>query len=209
MRNRHGQPALPRSVRTAVCVYWAMLRLYPASFRRAHGASMVQVFRDSHREVLAKRSMRALIVLWCSTGLDLASSAAKEHVMKTADAVRRNPAMFFMVIVALALAALTGWVDIHNTDVQPAAACVLVFSFLLAAIKPRLWWLWALLLGLSIPATHLCVRLFHITLSYPVNSYLSTFVALIPATIGAGLGLACGWIVSRMFPRGKPAQSTS
>ena len=103
---------------------------------------------------------------------------------------------FGLIALAVGLAAFTGWVDVHNSEVQPAAACVLVFSGVLSIARPRLAWLWALLIGLSIPATHAIVRTAGIALPYSVNSFAGTFIALIPAALGAGIGCAIGFAIA-------------
>ena len=111
-----------------------------------------------------------------------------------------------MIIVALAFGALAGWVDVTNSDVQPAVACLFLSSLVLAVITPKLAGLWALIIGLSIPAAHAIVRIFHLSLPYPVDAYASTFLALIPAALGALLGFAARWLIANLRSI-KPANS--
>lgn len=111
-----------------------------------------------------------------------------------------------LILVALALAAFTGWVDVHNTDVQPAVACVLGFSLALSLVRPRLWWLWTLMIGLSIPVTHIIVRASGLHLNYTVDSFAGTFIALIPACLGAAAGFIVRLVISGMTAHHTPAR---
>lgn len=68
------------AMRASVALYHCLLWLYPAAFRRAYGAQMTQVFRDSCRQAQQERGLPGLIVLWLATLADLLRSAFAEHL---------------------------------------------------------------------------------------------------------------------------------
>lgn len=78
---RHA-PLRPRQqeMRASVAIYRRLLWLYPAAFRRAYGAQMMQVFRDSCRQAQQERGLPGVIVLWLATLVDLLRSALAEHL---------------------------------------------------------------------------------------------------------------------------------
>lgn len=68
--------------RALVCSEWLyrlLLRMYPSAFRRAYGARMQQVFRDSCRAALQTRGLAGLLFFWASTWSDLLLSAPVER----------------------------------------------------------------------------------------------------------------------------------
>jgi hypothetical protein len=67
-------------MRASVAIYRCLLWLYPAAFRRAYGAQMAQVFRDSCRQAQQERGLPGVIVLWLATLVDLLRSALAEHL---------------------------------------------------------------------------------------------------------------------------------
>jgi hypothetical protein len=104
---------------------------------------------------------------------------------------------FLLYILAVALAMFTGFVDMHNDEVQAALLVILVGSATLAFIEPRAAWRWALILGLSIPVTYLIVPLVDYTTPFQMDSYWGTFLAFVPAFIGAYGGVFLRWLISR------------
>ncbi len=97
----------------------------------------------------------------------------------------------------MALAVFAGVVDTHNDEVQAAVLVILVGAGTLALIEPRAAWRWALLLGLSIPVTYLLVPLVDDTAPFDIHNYWGTFVAFIPAFVGAYGGVFLRWLVER------------
>lgn len=102
------------------------------------------------------------------------------------------------LIAAVAAGSFTGYVDLHNSEVQPAVALLLGSALLLSVAQPRLAWLVALLLGLSIPVAHLWATTTGFLPPYP-TTLPATFLALIPAFLGAllGIGIRKGWSTFR------------
>lgn len=63
-------------------VYGGLLRAYPARFRARYADEMVQLFADQLRDASATGGVAAATATWFRTLLDLASSAAGEHLRK-------------------------------------------------------------------------------------------------------------------------------
>ena len=167
---------------------------------------MMQVFADCFRQAERQGGGRHYIRLWRFAIVDLVLAAAKERGAQLCAENYLRLKMIMTVLVALMLAAFTGWIDINNTDVQPAAACILSFTFGLSLFRPGSWWFWALVVGLSIPAAHALVRLVGMHLPYQVDGFATTFVALIPAFIGSGSGAFIRMLVGPWSHRGvKPS----
>ena len=99
----------------------------------------------------------------------------------------RNPqsAERSVVLIAIFLGAIAGFVDLFVESAQVAATIIVVFSFLLSLTYPRRAWLWAVLTGMSVPlANTLAVALGYEHLRRPENIYLS-YIVFLPAFIGA------------------------
>ena len=91
--------------------------------------------------------------------------------------------------VALLASAAIGWMDAHSKPVQPAVGMLLVATGVLSFLDPRRAWLWWLVLGLSIPTAYLVQRLNGASMEiYQGSPFVGTFIALIPAGIGACIG---------------------
>lgn len=70
---------LPWLVAASTRLYRLLLVVYPASFRRAFGHQMAQVFRDACRDAYAGSGGPGVLALWLSTLADVARSATQEH----------------------------------------------------------------------------------------------------------------------------------
>jgi len=127
-------------------VYRALLLAYPKDFRDAYGAHMAQVFGDVSREARRRGEIRGLLGFWMRTFLDLALTAF----------VERSRAMRwkFLVPLAFILGLLIAFVDSSPgwDDTGVTAATVFVCCGLLGALHPARPWLWALAVGVWIPA---------------------------------------------------------
>src|SRR5262245_28716451 len=97
----------------------------------------------------------------------------------------RTPAL---LLLALCASAGIGWVDVHASEVQPAALLLLLCTAALCFLDLRRAPLWWLVLGLSIPGAHLVQRALGSPLPYEVHHFAETFLALLPAGAGALLG---------------------
>jgi hypothetical protein len=67
----------------------------------------------------------------------------------------------------LALALLAGCfiatVELHATEVTATLGLLIVLGLLLGFASPRRFWLWALVIGGSVPAAYVSAAIFHIT----------------------------------------------
>lgn len=127
-------------------IYRVLLVVCPKEFRREYGVQMEQVFRDQCGEKLRRRGVFGLVGLWLRTLLDLAATALVEG--------SRTMRMKILVPAALVLGLLIALVDTSPgwDDTGVTAAVVFTCCGLLSAVHPARPWLWALIVGLWIPA---------------------------------------------------------
>ena len=93
------------------------------------------------------------------------------------------------IIIALNAGIFAGWVDFNNDEPQAAVLVILVVTFLLGSLQPRLAWLWAMIVALCLPAVYLvATNLGYQPVSPPSPGLYATLLALIPAFIGAYAG---------------------
>ena len=93
------------------------------------------------------------------------------------------------------VAAVLGWLNYHAADdVQPVAGGLIVAGFGYALWRPRLAWLFVIVLWLSIPISGVVADAgnYHPGLVKPHPLYES-LVALVPAGLGALAGMAVRW----------------
>jgi hypothetical protein len=104
-------PKRPRSAGGRV--YALLLLLYPASFRREYGDSMLQLFEDQRR---AARGSGGYAMLWWKTLRDLARSVPAAHSRDAMRTPSMGPKLVWSVVVVLALVflvnavVLPGWI---------------------------------------------------------------------------------------------------
>ena len=109
--------------------------------------------------------------------------------------------LLLVYVLALFASAAIGYVDTHtNTDDNlPMVLILLTVTFLFGVIQPKQAWQWALIIGLGVPVSHLIGLAVGYRPPYPVEpNVLVTFIALIPAFVGAYLG-----VLARMILRVK------
>jgi hypothetical protein len=88
-------------------VYRRLLRLYPASFRRHYGESMVQLFCDQLRDEAQHRSRAAATRVWWQTLRDLAVSIPRQRIEVFMSKHQRASRLIVAIIaIASAVAAL-------------------------------------------------------------------------------------------------------
>lgn len=95
-----------------------------------------------------------------------------------------------LVVMTLGCAAMAGWIDLHNGDVQGTVQVVAVSAFAISALFASGGWLGGILVGFGVPLAHLYARLAGVPLLYEASHGLSTFMQLIPAVAGSITGLA-------------------
>lgn len=112
--------------------------------------------------------------------------------------MRKQPWAWYLVAGGIGL--LLGYVDTHlqGDDNLPSVVMILIPAFVFGALQPRQAWRWGLLIGLGVPACHIGGLLIGYHPPYPVEpSVLITFIALIPAMIGAYFGALVRMLVAR------------
>jgi hypothetical protein len=107
--------------------------------------------------------------------------------------------------LALALAALTAWLQIMFRDLHLALLAAMAFALTLSLIRPQRPWIWGLLIGLA-PATAEFYRLFR---GQPVRrgTIEVAFGAVLPAFVGALGGFAMRSMVNRLFEKAPDARA--
>jgi hypothetical protein len=182
-------------MRLALALQAWLLRLAPRAFRARFGAELLDAAERSLAD--ARRSGGRLGAL--RVALTHAADLAKTILFLQLESPSMRTTLLLFPLAVLASAGI-GWVDTHAEEVQWSVGFLLLGSGLLSVLDPRRAWLWALLLGLSVPAGHLVQRACGGAPPYPLSSFAATFLALVPASLGALLGFG----VRRLF-RTKPA----
>lgn len=94
-----------------------------------------------------------------------------------------------VVVLTVAFGTLTGFVDLHVTEVQLTAFLLTSFSCLLGAVHPVGAWRRALMLGLSVPLAHVVASVTGATLPYTADDPAATILFVVPALLGSYLGV--------------------
>lgn len=105
--------------------------------------------------------------------------------------VQNQPTLnkLFLVLFAIALGAVVGYVDLVSEEVQLPALLLLGSAFILGLLSPRLAWLWAAMLGLSIITAHGVGYLFNLQLPYQTSLVPMIVLPLMLAAAGAFAGV--------------------
>jgi hypothetical protein len=130
-------------------IYRVLLLAYPQEFRKDCGAEMVQAFGDMCREEKRRGGVSGLASLWARTLPDLAFTAFVERSRGM-----RDRWLFMLVPLALLLGLTIAYVDSSPgwDDTGVSAAAVLGASGLFGLLYPARPWVWALAVGVWIPA---------------------------------------------------------
>jgi hypothetical protein len=131
-------------------VFRVLLLAYPRDFRRDCGAEMVQAFRDLCAEEKRRGGASGLLRVWVRTLPDLAFTALAERSRAMGDRW-----LIMLVPLALVLGLTIAYVDSSPgwDDTGVSAAAVLGTSGLFGLLYPARPWLWALAVGVWIPAS--------------------------------------------------------
>jgi len=175
----------------ALALQAALLRLAPRAFRERFGAELLDVAERVLADERRERGPLAAALTGARQVLDLAMNVLR--LQRESPTLRTTLLLLFLALLA---AAGTGWVDTHAEEVQPAVLLLLVSTAVLSFLDPRRALLWWLVLGLSVPAAHLWVRVTGRTLPYEMHAYAGSFLALVPAALGAAIGLGSRRLLS-------------
>jgi len=152
-------------------VYWALLVAYPKRFRETFGPQMVQIFRDLRREESGRRAISRSFRVWARVLPDLAAGVLRERFCTMPSKLLVPLAIIAGLAIAL-VDSSPGW-----DDTGTSAAVVFASCSLLGAVYPARPWVWALLVGLWIPA-----------LGIALHQNYASLMALAVALAGAYLG---------------------
>src|SRR5262245_11355563 len=75
-----GEKDMDRSRSLSDRLYAALLRAYPAAFRREAGLDMAEMFRDLQRDARKRSGRAGLLGLWVRSLVDVARNAPPERV---------------------------------------------------------------------------------------------------------------------------------
>ncbi len=101
--------------------------------------------------------------------------------------MRRSPIL--ILLLAVVFAVITGYVNVHASEVQAPLACLLMFSGILGLLAPEAAWRWGLIIGLSIPASTFFALAINFKMDDVPRFPITLAVLVIPATVAAYLGV--------------------
>ena len=196
-----------RAVRAGVWLYRGLLRLYPTAYRQRYGDEMAQTWRDMALAAQARHGLqdrhghRALLRVWIAAVADLLISIPTEYVSVWRERRIMSRKSLGVLILALALSALTGYVNVTASEVQAPMLCILLFSFVTGLLQPRGAWRWAALIGLSIPAsTFVGLAINFPFVDAPPRFPITLVVLVVPALIAAYLGVLSHRLLTAVPP---------
>jgi hypothetical protein len=103
----------------------------------------------------------------------------------------RSQAVGPILIGALVVGALAGYIDQHNEEVQATVLVLVVGMTVIGYLLPKWSWLAALIAGSCILAAALISRAMGIPERFPIEpNVFASLLAIIPAGIGALVGVA-------------------
>ena len=178
-----------RLLRLSERAYQALLYLYPSEHRREYGEWMAQAFRDLSRAAYARSGRRGISALWLQTIVDALTSAGTEHYVQFKRRLAMSKRSLFVWFLTGLFALITGYVNIHNDEVQAPMACILLFSFILGLLQRKMAWLRAIVIGLSIPASYFLAFAINVKPVDPPHLPITTAVLVIPALVACYAGV--------------------
>ncbi|HLZ10568.1 MAG TPA: hypothetical protein VKT80_18425 [Chloroflexota bacterium] len=109
-----------------------------------------------------------------------------------------SPRNLVIAAAAIVFAIFTGYLNTHTDELLVLIPWVVVATIALGIAQPRWPWVWALLIGLSVPLSLVLFYLLRLPVPYPNNpsDILTSFVVIVPALIGAYIGAG----VRRLVP---------
>ena len=95
--------------------------------------------------------------------------------------------------LALGFGAGVGYIDVTNAEVQAPALALLIATFILGVMRPRLAWLGALVVALSIPTAHAIEKTLQRPPLYEFGWLPGILLPFLFALGGAYAGAAARW----------------
>ncbi len=180
--NTHREPF---TVRWALALHALFLRGCPGSFRRRFGVEIEQTFVAACRAAHRRGGTFAVARTAVAACAGAVSTAWRLHMTVARSSFRRT---LTVLPVAILLAALAGYVDQHEEDVQMPALLVFATAFVCSWLQPRAAWLWWLAAGAAIPVAAAIAASIGHAQPFPSEPY-SWLIAFLPALLGAGAGV--------------------
>jgi len=98
--------------------------------------------------------------------------------------------------LALVLGLVTGWLDLHVTEVIVTILTLIGSGLVVGMIQPKAAWRWAILIAIGLPILAFCAIKFGFETAEPVHlDFRIAFVALAVALIGTYIGVLIIYIV--------------
>ena len=102
-------------------------------------------------------------------------------------------------LLAIALGAITGWIDIKVGDLLFTAMLVLASCMLLGFVRPHRPWRWVVLIGVCVPIVEWLA--YWILSQKPERAQIyESFLAFLPGIAGAYGGAIGRGVVNNLFP---------
>ena len=98
-------PGARRTIALSVRVYEALIKAYPASFRREYGNEMTLVFGEHMTDTLQRRGATGLVMAWFRVLGDLSRTVPAEHFHEMYGRIKMKSAA--MAILSVILATIT------------------------------------------------------------------------------------------------------
>ncbi len=109
--------------------------------------------------------------------------------------LKTKPDVTACYVLALVFGSMTGYVEIMSGGLLLPVLLLIFFGCLLGLAHPSRATQFGLLLGLCIPAAHALAAL--VDYPYEAASFQTSFVAVLPALVGAYAGAFLGWAAER------------
>ena len=160
-----------------------LIRLFPRAFRERFGEELLLLSEDLCRAA-AVQGRGALWLTWLRCLGDLLQVALYERISSMSRETRN--ALWLALLCGL----IFGWFDTRTKtdDTGIVAGLIFLLSFSVAAVFPKRPWLTGAVVGLGVPLCHALALLTGREAPVPLSKYLETFIAVIPAVMGALLG---------------------
>jgi hypothetical protein len=106
------------------------------------------------------------------------------------------------VLITIVLAVFTGYLNTHTDELLVVIPWVVVATTALGIAQPRVPWVWALLIGLTVPLSLIVFYLLGLPVPYPnrPSDITTSFVVLVPAFVGAYVGMGIRRLVTNEVP---------
>jgi len=88
-----------------------------------------------------------------------------------------------LVVGAVASFVAIGYVNLGTNEVQPALLLMFAANAIFIALRPRLFWLWVILFGLSVEASYLLAVPLRIAAVEPPTHYYQALIAVVPSVV--------------------------